>query len=77
MKKINLKNRNNKGLIMNILKMGSVGVFILLAVIALITGFIHQEVRLVIIGILLIVASLLMSILAKENAKQLFMIKGQ
>ncbi|MGI1796061.1 MULTISPECIES: hypothetical protein [Acinetobacter] len=62
---------------MNILKMGSVGVFILLAVIALITGFIHQEVRLVIIGILLIVASLLMSILAKENAKQLFMIKGQ
>lgn len=62
---------------MNILKMGSVGVFILLAVIALITGFIHQEVRLVIIGILLIVASLLMSILAKENAKQLFRIKGQ
>ncbi|WP_180159391.1 hypothetical protein [Acinetobacter sp. YH12047] len=62
---------------MNILKMGSVGVFILFAVIALITGFIHQEVRLVIIGILLIVASLLMSILAKENAKQLFMIKGQ
>ncbi len=36
---------------MNILKMGLVGVFILLAVIALITGFIHQEVRLVIIGI--------------------------
>lgn len=62
---------------MNILKMGLVGVFILLAVISLITGFIHQEVRLVIIGILLIVASLLMSILAKENAKQLFMIKGQ
>lgn len=62
---------------MNILKMGLVGVFILLAGIALITGFIHQEVRLVIIGILLIVASLLMSILAKENAKQLFMIKGQ
>ena len=62
---------------MNILKMGLVGVFILLAVIALIAGFIHQEVRLVIIGVLLIVASLLMSILAKENAKQLFMIKGQ
>lgn len=62
---------------MNILKMGLVGVFILLAGIALIAGFIHQEVRLVIIGILLIVASLLMSILAKENAKQLFMIKGQ
>lgn len=62
---------------MNILKMGLVGVFILLAGIVLIAGFIHQEVRLVIIGILLIVASLLMSILAKENAKQLFMIKGQ